>query len=229
MGNGLAFRLELEPMAQPIRVSVVEDDPVLRESLQQIVQHPPDLNEVGAWPNASSALQYLSNAKPDVIVLDINLSGENGIDWIPRFKEVCPLAQIMMLTVYEDTENIFRALAAGATGYLVKRTSAARLISAIIELHAGESPMSGHIARKLVESLGREPATPTTSLAYSRSQLTQREREVLGCLAEGCLYKEVAERLGMTIHTVRTHIRSIYEKLQVRSRTEAVMKFLGGR
>lgn len=214
-------------MAQPIRVAVIEDDPVLRDSLRQLVSHPPDSESVGGWVSGSEALCHIKTVAPDVVLLDINLGTENGIDCIPKLKELCPKTQVMMLTVYEDTENIFRALSAGATGYLVKRTGAPRLLEAIADLHAGQSPMSGHIARKLVESLGRGTQAPVSTSPLAR--LTQREHEVLSCLAEGCLYKETGERLGMSIHTVRTHIRALYEKLQVRSRTEAVVKFLNPR
>lgn len=226
----------IAPMPQPVRVGVIEDDPVLRDSLRLLVEHPPDSTWVGGWCSGSDALPGIARAAPDVVLLDVNLGSESGIDCIGKLRETVPSAQIMMLTVYEDTESIFRALSEGAAGYLSKRTSGPRLLQAIAELHAGESPMSGHIARKLVESLAGGPAprsttvpaaTTTTGANTSLSQLTQRENDVLRCLAGGCLYKEVADQLGMTIHTVRTHIRSIYEKLHVRSRTEAVLKFLG--
>ena len=211
-------------MAQPIRVAVIEDDPVLRDTLRQLLEQAAHCEWVGGWASGSEALRHIAGAAPDVILLDINLGTENGIASIPMLKDACPRSQVLMLTVYEDNENIFQALAAGATGYLVKRTPGPRLLEAISELYAGESRMSGHIARKVVESLDRSvPARPSTPRL---SLLTQREHDVLGCLAEGCLYKEAAERLGMTIHTVRTHIRAIYEKLKVHSRTEAVVKFL---
>ncbi len=214
-------------MDQPIRVAVIEDDPVLRDSLRQLVDHPPDSEWVGGWVSGSEALCHIKAAAPDVVLLDINLGAENVIDCIPKLKELCPQTQVMMLTVYEDTDSIFRALSAGATGYLVKRTAGPRLLEAIAELHTGQSPMSGHIARKLAEALGRGTNAPVSTSPLA--QLTQREHAVLSCLAEGCLYKEASERLGMSINTVRTHVRALYEKLQVRSRTEAVVKCLNPR
>ena len=201
---------------------------MLRESLRALLEHPPRFAWVGGWQGGAAAYAALVEAAPDVLLLDIQLGTENGIDLLPGLKQLRPQMQIMMLTVYENTENIFRALQAGATGYLVKRTSSQRLLEAIEELNAGESPMSGHIARRLVEALA--PAvTPPKDPPIVADTLTPREVDVLRCLAEGCLYKEAADKLGLTIHTVRTHVRSIYEKLQVRTRTEAVVKFLENR
>jgi DNA-binding NarL/FixJ family response regulator len=142
------------------------------------------------------------------------------VECVRQLKPLIPDTQIMMLTVYEDTDNIFKALAAGATGYLLKRTSQAELINAIHEVNRGGSPMTTHIARKVVQSLQRTPAT-----APPGEGLSPREQEVLDCLAQGFLYKEIAEKLGISYETVHTYIRRIYEKLQVRTRTEAVAKF----
>ncbi len=153
--------------------------------------------------------------------MDINLPGMNGVECVRQLKQLMPSLQVMMLTVYEDTENIFNALAAGATGYMLKRTSRDELLEAIREVHRGGSPMTTPIARKVVQSFQRAaPATPATEA------LSPREQEVLDCLAQGFLYKEIAEKLSISYETVHTYIRRIYEKLQVRTRTEAVAKFL---
>lgn len=153
--------------------------------------------------------------------MDINLPGMNGVECVRQLKPLLPKTQIVMLTVYEDTENIFNALAAGATGYLLKRTSKDELLSAIREVQAGGSPMTAHIARKVVQSFQRPvPAAQPTE------NLSEREREVLELLSQGFLYKEIADKLGVGYETVHTYVRRIYEKLQVRTRTEAVARFL---
>jgi DNA-binding NarL/FixJ family response regulator len=154
--------------------------------------------------------------------MDINLPGINGVECVRRLKDQCPDTQFIMLTVYEDTDNIFNALAAGATGYLLKRSTKAELLQAIRDVMKGGSPMTTHIARKVVQSFQKPPARPPEP----DFELSPREREVLDLLAQGFLYKEIAEKLGVTYETVHTHIRRIYEKLQVRTRTEAVAKFL---
>ena len=154
--------------------------------------------------------------------MDINLPGLNGVECVRQLKPQCPETQFIMLTVYEDTDNIFNALAAGATGYLLKRSSRQELLQAIRDVVDGGSPMTTHIARKVVQSFQRPLPRPTEATA----ELSPREREVLDLLAQGFLYKEIAERLGVSYETVHTHIRRIYEKLQVRTRTEAVAKFL---
>lgn len=153
--------------------------------------------------------------------MDINLPGMNGVECVRQLKPLLPKTQIVMLTVYEDTENIFNALAAGATGYLLKRTSKDELLSAIREVQAGGSPMTAHIARKVVQSFQRPLPT-----AQPTENLSEREREVLELLSQGFLYKEIADKLGVGYETVHTYIRRIYEKLQVRTRTEAVARFL---
>lgn len=153
--------------------------------------------------------------------MDINLPGMNGVECVRQLKQLLPGIQVMMLTVYEDTENIFNALAAGAAGYMLKRTPQAQLLEAIREVQRGGSPMTTHIARKVVLSFQRTAAT-----APPTENLSPREQEVLDCLAQGFLYKEIAEKLGISYETVHTYIRRIYEKLQVRTRTEAVAKFL---
>jgi DNA-binding NarL/FixJ family response regulator len=145
----------------------------------------------------------------------------NGVECTRKLKEAVPGIQIVMLTVYEDTENIFNALAAGASGYLLKRTTTPELLDSLREVYRGGSPMTAHIARKVVQSFQRP-----TSATETTEDLSPREKEVLDCLSQGFLYKEIAEKLGISYETVHTYIRRIYEKLQVRTRTEAVAKFL---
>ena len=163
----------------------------------------------------------MPTVKPEVVLMDINLPGINGVECVRQLKQSLPALQVIMLTVYEDTENIFSALAAGATGYLLKRTKSAELLEAIREVHRGGSPMTTHIARKVTQSFQKAGSSPQPT-----ENLSQREQEVLDCLSHGFLYKEIAEKLGISYETVHTYIRRIYEKLQVRTRTEAVAKFL---
>lgn len=172
--------------------------------------------------SAEEALAEIPKVKPEVVLMDINLPGANGVECVRRLKPHLPDTQIIMLTVYQKTEHIFNALAAGATGYMLKQTPPAELLTAIKEVHAGGSPMSSHIARKIVQSF--QHAAPVTDEAAS---LSPREAEVLDLLAKGFLYKEIADQMKVSYATVHTHIRHIYEKLHVRSRTEAVAKHLG--
>ena len=205
----------------PIRVSIVEDNARFRGGLETLIQSSPEFQCASVHASAESALADLPAAQPHVVLMDVNLPGMNGVDCVRRLKPLLPETQIMMLTVYENTELIFQALSAGAAGYLLKQTPPADLLAAIRDVHAGGSPMSSHIARKIVQSF-QGPA-PT---AGKDALLSSRESEVLGLLAKGYLYKEIADTLGLTYATVHTHIRHIYEKLHVRSRTEAVAKLL---
>jgi DNA-binding NarL/FixJ family response regulator len=207
----------------PINVSIVEDSDKFRETLARVLNRSEGFRCISHYPNAEDALKALPNDKPEVVLMDINLPGMNGVECVRQLKQLMPTLQVMMLTVYEDTENIFNALAAGATGYMLKRTSRDELLDAIREVHRGGSPMTTHIARKVVLSF-QKPA-PT---AAPTETLSPREQEVLDCLAKGFLYKEIAEKLNISYETVHTYIRRIYEKLQVRTRTEAVAKFLRG-
>ncbi len=205
----------------PINVSIVEDSDQLRGTLARVINRAEGFKCVSQHPSAEDALEHLPTIKPDVVLMDINLPGLNGVECVQQLKPKLPATQIMMLTVYEDTENIFNALAAGASGYLLKRTTGAELLAAIKDVLRGGSPMTTHIARKVVQSFQRTaPTAPPTE------NLSAREQEVLDCLAKGFLYKEIAEKLGISYETVHTYIRRIYEKLQVRTRTEAVAKFL---
>lgn len=205
----------------PINVSIVEDSDKFRETLARVLNRAEGFRCISQYANAEEALKALPQDKPDVVLMDINLPGINGVECVRQLKQLAPAIQVMMLTVYEDTENIFNALTAGATGYMLKRTPRDELLEAIREVHRGGSPMTTHIARKVVQSFQRAaPAASPTEM------LSPREQEVLDCLAQGFLYKEIAEKLSISYETVHTYIRRIYEKLQVRTRTEAVAKFL---
>jgi DNA-binding NarL/FixJ family response regulator len=205
----------------PITVSIVEDNEQVRTTLARVINRAEGFRCISQHANAEAALEALPGERPEVVLMDINLPGINGVECVRRLKQTVPAIQVMMLTVYEDTENIFNALAAGANGYLLKRTSSAELLAAIREVQRGGSPMTTHIARKVVQSFQKPAATSATA-----EGLSPREQEVLDSLAKGFLYKEIAEKLGISYETVHTYIRRIYEKLQVRTRTEAVAKFL---
>ncbi|HVM50304.1 MAG TPA: response regulator transcription factor [Candidatus Acidoferrum sp.] len=205
-----------------LSVSIVEDDPGVRASLARLIDSSPGFRCLSQHPSAELALQELPKAKPEVVLMDINLSGLNGVECVRRLKPLLPQTQVIMLTVYQNTEHIFNALAAGATGYLLKQTPPGELLTAIREVHSGGSPMSSHIARKIVQSF-QKPAPA----ARDTENLSPREAEILDLLAKGYLYKEIADKTGLTYATVHTHIRHIYEKLQVRSRAQAVAKHLG--
>ena len=204
-----------------IRVSIVEDDSDLRVAIEESIRSDKRLAFATAHPTAEDAIAKLPAACPDVVLCDINLPGLSGIECVRKLKPSMPSTQFVMVTAYDDAEKIFEALAAGATGYLVKRASRSELISAIHDVHRGESPMSSGIARKIVRSFHKteESAPPDYKLA-------PREKQVLELLVQGFLYKEIADQLGLSIPTVNCYIRSIYEKLQVHSRSQAVAKFL---
>ena len=204
-----------------IRVSIIEDDSKLRSAIRERVEGDKRFQVVSEHPTAEDAIENLPAARPNVVLSDINLPGLSGIECVRRLKPSMPAAQFVMLTVYDDTERIFEALAAGATGYLVKRAAREELLSAIWDVHKGESPMSSGIARKIVRSFQR--ADPVVEADY---KLAPREKQVLELLVQGFLYKEIADQLGLSIPTVNCYIRSIYEKLQVHSRSQAVAKFL---
>ncbi|MEY4387007.1 MAG: hypothetical protein RLY20_2290 [Verrucomicrobiota bacterium] len=206
-----------------IRVSIVEDDNRVRESLARLIDRSPGFACVSKHPSAEDALRDLPPHRPNVVLMDINLGGMTGIECVRLLKDVLPETQVMMLTVYENTDHIFSALSAGASGYLLKQTPPDELLAAVQELNRGGSPMSSHIARKVVASFQQPAAVPTNELAT----LSPREKEVLDYLAKGFLYKEIAEALGIGYDTVHTHIRRVYEKLHVRSRAQAVAKHLG--
>jgi DNA-binding NarL/FixJ family response regulator len=205
-----------------ISVSIVEDDAGVRSSLAKLIEGSPGFRCLSQHPTGESALQELPKTNPHVVLMDINLPGVSGVECVRRLKPILPGTQIIMLTVYQNTEHIFNALAAGATGYLLKQTPPAELLAAIRDVHGGGSPMSSHIARKIVQSFQKPLAA-----ARDTDNLSPRESEVLDLLAKGYLYKEIADKMGLSYATVHTHIRHIYEKLHVRSRTEAVARHLG--
>lgn len=205
----------------PISVSIVEDNDKLRGTLARVINRADGFRCISDYANAEDALKDLPQIRPDVVLMDINLPGMNGVDCVRQLKQLLPQTQVMMLTVYEDTENIFNALTAGANGYMLKRTSTKDLLEAIHEVHRGGSPMTMHIARKVVSSFQKTAAT-----AQSTENLSEREQQVLDLLSQGLMYKEIADKLAISYETVHTYIRRIYEKLQVRTRTEAVAKFL---
>ena len=205
-----------------IAVSIVEDDAQVRASLVKLIDSSPGFRCVSQHGSAENALSEIPKAKSEVVLMDINLPGLNGVECARRLKPQLPATQIIMLTVYQNTEHIFNELAAGATGYMLKQTPPTELLAAIKEVHAGGSPMSSHIARKIVSSFQQVPPSSPES-----QSLSPREAEVLDLLAKGFLYKEIADAMKVTYATVHTHIRHIYEKLHVRSRTEAVAKHLG--
>ena len=205
----------------PIGIAIVEDDERLRETMVRLIKRHDELRFLASYPDAESALEELPSIAPDVVLMDINLPGMNGVECVRQLKLMAPKSQVLMLTVYEDTDSVFGALSAGASGYLLKRARPEELLEAIKEISKGGSPMSGHIARKVVQSFH----TDMTSKSAVAS-LSAREEQVLQCLASGYQYKEIAEELGIGTETVRTYIRRIYEKLHAKSAAEAVAKYL---
>jgi DNA-binding NarL/FixJ family response regulator len=204
-----------------ITVALVEDDSDLRDSIVRYVGGTPGFACVGAFGNAEEALLKIPKLLPNVVLMDINLPGMSGIQGAARLKVIAPSVPIVMLTVYEDSNQVFQALAAGACGYLVKSASPEKLLEAIREVRGGGSPMSSHIARKVVESFQSLGVS-----AQNAENLSAREQQVLQRLAEGLSYKQIADKMAISIDTVRTYIRRTYEKLHVRSRSEAIVKFL---
>ena len=207
-----------------IRVAVVEDDEGLRTDLSDFIGRVSDLQLVGAWVDAETAILEAPPQKPDVVLMDINLPGANGVECVRRLKTLLPQTQFMMLTVYEDDDLLFRSLAAGASGYLLKRSTPAQIIQAIHDLHAGGSPMTPQIARLLVQFY--RPAGRPESSDDTLGELSPHQRAFLEQLAQGYRYKEIADNLGISMEGVRSYVRRIYEKLHVHSRTEAVVKYL---
>ncbi len=203
-----------------IKVSIVEDDSKLRETLTRYLAAQPGFICLSAYPNAEAALVDIPQAPPDVVLMDINLPGMNGIECAARLRQTLPSVKIIMLTVFEDSEQVFKALSAGAFGYLVKSIRPAKILEAIREVNAGGSPMSGNIARKVVQSFQAQAARSTET-----DVLSGREMDVLQALSKGHTYKQIAADLGISLGTVRTYIQRIYEKLHVHSHAEAVMKY----
>ena len=203
--------------SQTIAVAVVEDDVSIREVLVSWLQEESGFTCVGEFADAESAIARLAGAQPDVALVDINLPGQSGIECIRALKPLLPETQFVMLTVYEDSTYIFDALSVGATGYLLKHTPREALIDALRQVHSGGSPMTSNIARMVVQALHRP--TPETKASYL---LSKRQNEVLSLLAQGYSYKEIANTTSISVPTVNTYIRRIYEKLHVQSRGQAV-------
>jgi DNA-binding NarL/FixJ family response regulator len=197
----------------------VEDTEDIREALRVLINGSRGFECIHVFPDAETALQSMAENEIDVVLMDINLPGLNGIECMVRLKDKMPQAQFMMCTVYDDDDNIFSALESGASGYMLKRTSPAQILEAIRDLHEGGSPMSSEIARRVVDAMQRKkkPAGQTDTL-------TDREKEILDFLSRGFLYKEIANELFISKETVKKHIHNIYDKLQVQTRTEALNK-----
>jgi DNA-binding NarL/FixJ family response regulator len=207
-----------------IRVAIVEDLQEVADGLAAFLQYDKELTLVGNYRTAEAAEIELPILKPDIVIMDINLPGMTGIECVARVKALEPGIQFMMFTVYENNEQVFEALKAGASGYLLKKTSPAQIIESVKELQQGGSPMSASIARKLVTVFQQQP-----TIASEAAKLTTREKEVLELTAKGLLYKEIAHQLGIGFGTVRQHLYKVYEKLHVQNKTEAINKVYGSR
>ena len=207
----------------PIKVAIVDDDEGIRTSLATLIRRAPALRLVGDYADAEAALKEIPHRPPDVVLMDINLPGVNGVECVRQLKSRLPAVQFLMLTVYEDSDSLFNSLQAGASGYLLKRTASARLLEAIRDVHDGGSPMTPQLARRVVQYFSK-PADGNSGM----SRLTAGERDFLDQLAKGYAYKEIADRRKISIDTVRSYVRTVYEKLHVHSRTEAVVKYLRG-
>jgi len=201
-------------------VAIVEDDWAVRENLALLISKAPGFSCVATCESAEEALLRLPALAPDVVLMDINLPGKDGISCVAGLREVLRKTQVIMLTIEEDSEKVFESMKAGATGYLVKHVSPQEILEAVAEVHRGGAPMSSHIARKVVTAF-RQP----TVVVGEEANLTAREEEVLRLLAKGRRSKEIADELDVSMGTVNTHVRHIYEKLHVRSRAEAVARF----
>jgi DNA-binding NarL/FixJ family response regulator len=205
----------------PIQVAIVEDDEEIRANLTHRISGSAAFSLVHSYPDAESALADLPQREPEVVLMDINLPGMDGVECVRQLKEKMPQVQFIMLTVYEDSNRLFQSLMAGASGYLLKRTPHTKLLAAIREVYEGGSPMTPQIARRVVQHFRKMPE-PASDL----KKLTPREKDVLDQLSKSFRYKEIVDNLGISNGTLHSYIRSIYEKLRVHSRTEAVVKYL---
>jgi DNA-binding NarL/FixJ family response regulator len=216
------FWLKLFSVNMSITLAIVEDLDEVRDGLKNFIALSHDFEVLNTFKTAEEAIHDLPKLKPDIVIMDINLPGINGIECIRQVKDKTPETQFMMFTVYENDEKVFEALKAGASGYLLKNTGLVQLIESLKELYNGGSPMSANIARKLV-TVFRNQIPETTHLAI----LSSRENEILQLLSKGLLYKEIADQLAISVSTVRQHIHHVYEKLHVQNRTEALNKAFG--
>jgi DNA-binding NarL/FixJ family response regulator len=206
----------------PIKVCIVEDLKEIREGMISLLTLDERFELLAAFPDAEKAAEELISWQPDIVIIDINLPGMNGIDCIKKVKNECPATQFIMFTIYEDDEKVFEALTAGASGYLLKKMALSKITESLLELHQGGSPMSTCIARKVIDSFHSKKDPDKM-----RQVLTPREYEVLQLLAKGLLYKEISVKLSITRGTVGQHIHNIYDKLHVQNRTEAINKMTG--
>ncbi len=205
-----------------IRVGIVEDDRSVRENLALLIDSAPGFSCVAACASAEEALRRFCESAPDVVLMDMHLPGQSGIECVARLRRLLPQTQVIMLTVEEDSERVFESLKAGAAGYLVKHVAPEEILESLAEVHRGGAPMSSHIARMVVRTFQEHPQAGAAAL-----ELTSREEEVLHFLAKGARSKEIADRLNISTGTVNTHVRGIYDKLHVRSRAEAVARYVG--
>lgn len=206
------------------KVSIIEDDPALRECLAVVINGTPGFRCLGLYPDSETALRELPADPPNVVLLDIHLPKMNGIECLKRLKPKVPETLFIMLTAYSDDTTVFEALASGAIGYLLKRTPPGEIMEAIDDASRGGSPMTGQIARRVVHSFRQSAAVTKEDAGHAA--LSAREHEILALLSKGFRYKEIGAQLNISTETVRTHLRRIYEKLQVHSRTEAVVRYL---
>ena len=205
-----------------IKVSIVEDHAGTRLNLLKVLQSAPELKCLHGYPDGETALREIPKDVPDVVLMDIRLPGMSGIECVVKLKEKLPDLDVLMLTTYEESDLIFESLRVGATGYLLKNMPPAELVTSVVQARMGGSPLSMRIARKIVGHF-REIKKPGSE----KETLTKRENEILSLLAQGALYKEIADQLQISINTVRVHIQNVYEKLHVHSRSQAIMRFLG--
>ena len=208
-------------MSKPIRVALVEDNKKLRHQLENLIAGAPGFVCAGTFPDAESALAGLPGIAPDVVLMDIQLPKMSGVQCVAKLITLLPEVKIVMLTAYDDSDHIFQALENGASGYLLKRTPLAELLRSIADVQNGGAPMNSHIARLVVQSFHRRGPSPRQT-----ENLTPREEEVLRLVSQGFINKEIADQLGVSVETVRQHLKNCYAKLHVRTRTEAALKFL---
>lgn len=209
---------ENQRRSAPVTVALVEDDPRIRRSLRLMLASDASVSCVGAFGDGHSAIQNIPALRPDVVLMDVNLPDTSGIEVVKSLAAMPAPPHVVMLTSYDDSDAIFNSLSAGACGYLLKPIRTSELLEAVRDVHSGGAPMTGAIARKVVQAFAR----PTSPAPPSNEDLSPREREILAFLSDGFLYKEIADRLHVSYATVRTHIERIYQKLHVRSRAQAV-------
>src|SRR5215469_5402646 len=207
-----------------IKVAIVDDDEGIRASLAALIRRSPSFKLTGDYADGETAIKEIPRHPPDVVLMDINMPGMKGFECVRQIKTAMPQVQFLMLTVYEDSDSLFSSLKAGASGYLLKRTASSRLLEAIRDVHSGGAPMSPHLARRVVQFFSKPEGGSESAI----SGLTPGEKEFLDQLANGYAYKEIADRMKISIDTVRSYVRTVYEKLHVHSRTEAVVKYLRG-